>query len=334
MTQSQTLFLSVSQRSSFKKCRWAWQWRYLRGVEPKVSAPPLRFGSLIHKALEIYYPPGVKRGPHPAKTFRKVYDAELKEQMGFGFRDEDGKWEDARELGVLMLNGYVEQYGGDHEWEVIASEQEFEAQILNRHGAQIATAVGVVDGIWKHRVTREYAIVDHKAVAQIVTKHLNMDEQSGQYWTYGFSALVLNGIISDDIVLSHILFNFLRKQRPDERPKDPVTGQCLNQDGTISKQQPAPLFLRQKSYRDGADMEMMRHRTAQEAREILLVHKKKLSLLKSPSQFNCATCGVREICELHEVGQDWKAMAKSTLKPKAKSPAQLKREAVEYEHAH
>jgi hypothetical protein len=53
--------------------------------------------------MEQRYPPGTKRGPHPAETFEQLYEEELKEAVGFGFRDEDGKWEDALGIGVAML---------------------------------------------------------------------------------------------------------------------------------------------------------------------------------------------------------------------------------------
>jgi hypothetical protein len=91
--------------------------------------PALRFGSLIHAALAKYYIPGTKRGAHPAKTFEKLYAEELKEQTTMGWRDEDEKWQDAGELGVLMMENYVEFYGADDRWEVLCTEQPFETVV-------------------------------------------------------------------------------------------------------------------------------------------------------------------------------------------------------------
>lgn len=325
------IFLSVSQRRAFKKCPWSWSWGYLKRLEPKSSAPPLRFGSLIHAALEAYYIPGVKRGPHPAKTFRRLYDAELESQLAMGWRDDDGVWLDARDLGVAMLRGYVEHYDGDKEWRVLATEHPFEVPVLNRNGKHVANAIGVLDGIWQHRVTKDIAIVDHKAVAQVSTRWLTMDDQSGQYWTFGPEWLYEKGILDRDRhQLAYVLFNFLRKAKPDDRPVN-ANGERLNQDGSVSKNQPAPYFVRHKSYRDGYDREMMKQRTADEAELILATSAGRLPLIKSPGQFTCNTCAVAEICELHEVGQDYMAMAKAILRKKQYRP---QKEAEEYEKAH
>lgn len=334
-TKSPQLLLSVSQRTAFKRCRWSWSWRYMRRLEPKVSAPPLRFGSLVHLALEHYYKVGTVRGPHPAKTFLKAYDKELESALSFGFRDEDGDWESARDLGLEMLTGYYDLYHErDLEWKVLASEQNFEAPIFNSAGTQIAKAVGVLDGLWQHRKLKDFIVVDHKTAAQIQTRHLTMDDQAGQYFTFGVPWLKRQGFMPDDAELAYLLFNYLRKAMPkdDERPQN-EQGEYLNKNGSVSKNQGsvAPLFVRHHSYRSEADIESMRKRTAQEAREILLVQDHKLALLKSPSPQNCGSCAVQPICELHEVGAEWKPMARATMRPLKR---RVKQDAIEYEKSH
>lgn len=294
----------------------------------KTAAPPLRFGTLCHLALEKRYPKGTKRGPHPAITFEKAYEAELATQMKMGFRDDDGNWQEAGELGVQMMNGYVAKYGNDDEWEVLATEVRFE-QPIYYGGIIVAIAIGAIDCVWRHRVTKEIRFVDHKTAAKISTRHLLMDDQAGQYVTFGADALITQKIITPQQMPTGILFNFLRKQKPPEHSDD--QGRKLNQDGSISKQQPAELFLRHTTYRGEANSDIIRRRAAREAVEIQMAKDGKLPILKTPSQFNCPMCHVSEICELHEIGQDWKSMARALMKKK--SPRVSLEEAIEYEQA-
>jgi hypothetical protein len=324
------LYLSVSQRTSYKRCRWQWSWRYKRGLEPKTSHPALRFGSLVHKALEARYPVGTKRGPHPAKVFEREYEKELHTQLKIGFRDDDGKWQEAGELGVAMLEGYVSLYGTDPEWEVLATEHAFEEPIYHDDKI-IAIAIGVLDGVWRNRSSSEVIIVDHKAVASIGTKHLLLDDQAGQYASFGVDYLVGKGLIKPDLVPTAIMFNFLRKQMPVPDEMRDEQGRKLNKDGSVSKVQPAPLFLRHKTYRGAAERDVIRRRVSLEAREIIAAKAGNVAILKTPSQFHCGTCPVTEICELHEIGQDWKAMARSVMKKK--STRVTVEEAIEYEQS-
>jgi hypothetical protein len=337
------LYLSVSQRSAYKRCRWQWSWRYKRGLEMKTAAPALRFGTLCHLALEKRYPKGVKRGVHPAITFEQEYEKELVTQMRMGFRDDDGHWQEAGELGVAMMNGYVNRYGNDDEWRVLATEIRFEQPIYH-NGEIIATAIGAIDGVWQHRSTKEIIFVDHKTAASISTKHLLMDDQAGQYVTFGADALIEKKILLPAQMPTQIMFNFLRKQKPTPDDRLDAQGRKLNLPtkaeikqfgkdfpGSPSKVQPAPLFLRHTTFRGETNSDIIRRRVGQEAAEIIMAQAGKLSLIKSPGQFTCPMCAVSEICELHEIGQDWKAMARALMKKK--SPHVTLEEAVEYEQS-
>jgi len=286
-------------------------------------------GTLCHTAMEIYMPKGKKRGPHPAKTFAKAYDKQIAEYGRMSIKVDD-EWESARELGIAMFEHYVEHYKGDEEYEVIAPEQEFEIPILNEQGRKVATYVGVIDLVMKHRRTKEISLWDHKFVKSINTSYLAMDEQAGGYWTYGVDWLYDQGILLPSQELAGITFNFVRKAKPDDRPVNEL-GQRLNQDGSVSKNQPAPYFVRHTTWRGSYDREYMKHRTLEEVREINLARRGKLAILKTPGQFTCSMCGVRDICELHETGNDWEFAAKQLLVPKRKRE---KVEAIEYEHAH
>lgn len=326
-------YISASMRSSFKRCRFQWHFRYMRKLEPKVAATPLRFGTLIHTALEQYYTSangGLKRGPHPADTFERAYEEELESARKMGFKDEDGVWHDAAELGVDMLEHYVEFYGADDEWAVIASEIKFEAPVLDSvTGKQIGTYVGVLDNVLRHRGTGAIWMRDHKSTKQIQTAYLSRDDQASGYWTYGLDALIKYGIVTPDTPFQGIEFNFLRKGIRDRRPQN-EEGKYLNQDGSVSKVQPSPFFKRQMVYKGEVERQFTRQRVAAELKEIALVKTGKLELLKTPDKQHCNYCDVNDICDLHESGADWEEMMRLMMMPRK----EFKREAIEYEHNH
>ena len=284
-------------------------------MKPAVAAPALRFGSLIHKAMELRYPPGVRRGPHPALTFEKLYEEEMIEQSRMGFRDDDGKWEDAGEVGIAMLNNFVDNYGKDDKYKVLASEQSFQVEIMRNKKKGIRLVyVGVFDGVWQDRESGKLMLTDWKTCASISTGHLTLDEQAGSYWAFGPEWMKQEGLLKDAQLnnLKGILYTFMRKAKPDERAKD-AAGLSLNKDGSISKNQPAPYFHREFVYRGEEDARRLRARVLDEAREMELVRLGKLGVYINPSPMNCAWCGYRDMCELQESGGDWEAFRDAAM---------------------
>lgn len=328
--EAKLAYTSASMRQAFKRCRYSWHFRYMRRLEPKIAAPPLRFGTLLHTALEHYYVKGVRRGPHPARVFEKAYEQEFGEALTLGFKDDDGKWHDALSLGVDMLEHYVEHYGKDDEWRVLANEVKFEEPVHHPvTGEQIGIYVAVIDLLMEHRASGELWIWDHKGVKSIDTGYLATDDQSSGYWAYGTSWLRRNGLLKPGKELQGIKFNFLRKAKRDERPRNEL-GQYLNQDGSVSAKQPSPYFERFTSYRGEAEMERTRERVAHEILEMNMVKAGQLALLKSPDKMNCKFCDVRDICELHETGSDWEEMMRLMMVPRRP----FIRQSIEFEHEH
>jgi hypothetical protein len=297
--------LRNSERQTYINCRQKWWWAYGERWQPKVAGPALRFGTLIHQALELRYPPGTTRGPHPALSFERLYQEELAEATRMGFRDEDGKWMDAGELGVAMMTGFVEEYGDDDEWEVISSEMAFRTRI-----SEDVTMVGRLDGVWRSRRTDHLLMVDWKTTAQFWGDFLPMDEQAGVYWAFAPAYLRKHGILRKGQSMKGILYTFLRKAMPDDRPKNDL-GQSLNKDGTVSKRQPNPLFERHVTYRDRYDREQIRARVIEQAREMQLIKEGQLAVYKAPSIRNCGGCAFRNVCEMHETGADYAPLLRS-----------------------
>ena len=220
--------LRNSERVSYLRCRQKWQWGWLDGWTPKTAAPALRFGTLVHEALAAYYKPGKKRGPDPAETFVHLYDEEMKLASKYGFRDEDGTWHEARELGIDMLEHYADYYGGDGHIETIAPEQSFRQDLNTRDGKRyLVSPVGTFDAIIRNLETGKVGLFEHKTAASITTRHLPLDEQAGTYHALAGSWLQDQGILKKGEQIDFILYNFLRKAIRDTRPKNP-RGHYLN----------------------------------------------------------------------------------------------------------
>lgn len=309
---SQPVLLRTSERGTFKRCRFKWYLEFVELRKPIRDVPPLRFGTLIHMALAKYYKPGLKRGPHPAKTFEKLYLADVKEAEHFGFRvGDDQEWINAGDLGVSMLENYVDHYGSDDEWEVIVTEQPFELPIKHERPFHY---VGVVDIVMRHRPTKKLYIWDHKSAASISTRYLLLDEQGSAYWTFGVEWLYRKGFLKKNQKLAGIVFNFLRKAEPDIRPRNEL-GQYLNQDGSVSKKQPPPYFERKMVLRDDTERQRTYDRVQLEHEDIELVREGGLDVVyKNASSFTCNGCWAFDICELHEIGADWREFMEETTK--------------------
>jgi hypothetical protein len=268
----------------------------------------------------------LRRGEKPWLTFERLYEEETRERDEFGMRDEDDKWLKAGDLGDAMLRNYVDRYGKDDEWEVLVSEQTFETLIYHPHPIQPTPwfwYVGTVDGVWKSRRTKRTHIVDHKTAAAIIVQYLSLDDQATAYWTFGLDWIYANGLLKPREKPAGMLFNILRKAMPDERPVN-ERGESLNLDGSVSKRQPVPNFARVPIYRDFNERESARERILVEFDDIEAIRVQGVEFgsyetkepppkaYKNPGQFTCPGCWAFDICELHEIGQDWGEMTNMT----------------------
>lgn len=304
----------------------------------------MRFGTLIHRTLEHFYGPHnqQRRKPiHPAKTFARLYDQELEESQREwrNWRDEEDVWHTHRELGIAMMEGYVKEWKEqDKEYIVLSTEQRFQTEILVPRGEpklpelSPVLCVGTLDKVLYHLPSRRLLFGDYKTTKNDPTKTpwLALDEQAGAYWAYGPAWLALEAPESlrramlaavahlppahrkavATFKFDGILYDFLKKDLPDDRPTD-AQGYALNLDGSISKRQPGPLFHRELIYRDAGDRKNVLHRIYEDAKEIGMVRAGQLAVKKSPDRFICIGCQFRDLCELHETGAaGWKEFKK------------------------
>ncbi|HWI68129.1 MAG TPA: PD-(D/E)XK nuclease family protein [Nitrospiraceae bacterium] len=311
----------TSERSAFKKCRWMWDLSFNQGLRQRRDGPALRFGSLIHEAMAEYYVKGRKRKPKVlVPAFIKAYERDVSQAGEFVVYGEDGNieegeaWQNARDLGIEMLEMYIEHYGVDKGWEVLATEQPFQVPVYNpRTGGYMFTYTGILDLIMREIQHDRIWIWDHKTTGSINVRALGLNEQFGSYWTFGTEWIKEQGLLSnrqfDD--LSGLMVNYIRRARRDDRPHNAL-GQALNKDGSVSKRQQADVFHREPTFRTLEDRERVKRRAMNDFREMEMVRAGNLAADKSPSIFNCPSCPWLDACELHETGSDWKRFIDAT----------------------
>lgn len=309
------ILLRNSERKSYKRCRWRWDLNYNKGIQKRHKGTPLRFGSLVHDALEQWYQPGKVRGRHPAETFLELYNEQLASMPRVGSWSEEGDWDEVGSLGEEMLTHYVE-YHGQEEWmEVIAPEQPFQIDIYDPYTDDyVVTAVGTFDGIIRDLRTNKVGLLEHKTYKSIKTDFLAIDEQASTYWALAGPWMREQGILGPDEEIDFMLYNILRKAKPDPRPQNHKR-QYLNKDGTVSKRQPSPFFSRYYVYRDTSDRNIFIQRLIDEAREIQMAKRGELAIFKNPTHMCPYDCDFFDICEIHDIGGDWKELAELTCEP-------------------
>lgn len=314
------VFVRTSERKSFANCRQQWEWSYINGWEAKRQKPALVFGSLVHAALAVYYPPGRKRGPMPWLTFERLYD-EMVEEGGYEFdvKDDEEKV-DARELGIEMLRGYVQRWGPEPHLKVISPELDFQVDVFGDAGEYLFTYAGSFDLAYEDVDLGQLGLIETKTAASIHTRFLSMDEQASSYWVFAPLVLQAMGRIPKGRDINFILYNFLRKGMPDTRPrledgsflnnptkeqllaafedrgvgvKKSLTVEVLKEHlrtlgvdpallGSPSKSQPKPLFERKRVYRDVTDRERLVERFRAQAKEMAMARAGELEIYKNP----------------------------------------------------
>jgi hypothetical protein len=221
--------LRTSERKTFKRCPQRWEWAYVRGFKPLRDATPLWFGQAVHVALADWYLKGNARGPHPAETFDKALEGNRILRIRPDSETDEQEFIDARALGIEMLNNYVETYGRDDEWDVIATEQEFHVALSNLDGTRRRWLQykGTIDGIYRSNADGRIRLMEHKTAASINLNFLPLDDQAGSYWAFSDHILRSLGMLDTGGHVQGINYNFLRKAQKDTRPRN-ISGHYCN----------------------------------------------------------------------------------------------------------
>lgn len=310
--------LRTSERRAFRRCPQRWWWGYRDGLDPiDYRANALWFGTGIHLALaERYKYTGLRRGRNVLKVWRDYVGDEMAyvaTRPPTSHIDDKPKWEEAGALGEAMLGAYLDKYGRDERWYWIATEQTF-TKVIKAKGITIKYH-GTWDGAARDEESEhgDTWLFEHKSAKAIMTNHLALDDQGGSYWMVANEMLYALGLISATESLEGIMYNFLRKSTPDPRPRN-AEGSYLNQNGSVSKKQPAQAFVREPVYRTGAEQLMQKRRIIAESRAMMKFRTGELDLYKNSTTDCSWDCGFYAMCELHENGDDWEEFADVMMK--------------------
>ena len=179
MSAAALQLMTASRARTARSCRRRHQLQYLLGYRPAESAHSLRFGQLIHDALEAWWL-AAKAGL-PKDAWHQAAMAALAER-------------EADELDLahaqVMMMGYHLRWA-DEPYEVLAVEVEFNAPLRNPvSGASSRTwrLAGKIDVVARDLRTGEVVIIEHKTSGEDISptadywKRLRMDGQVSTYF--------------------------------------------------------------------------------------------------------------------------------------------------------
>lgn len=305
--------IRTSERVTWKRCQQRWWWSYREGLKPKGTvSDALAFGEWVHVAFAAWYcGPGKARGPEPVETFKLIADDALRMIKTKDATEEKvAEYTTLADLGVVLLEEYIQRYGRDEQMLMIQPEKTFRLDIPfpDWYGETtrkvLARYVGTVDGVYRDAATGLLWLIEHKTAKTIRIDHLPLDEQAGSYWAIIVRSLLAEGLIKPNEKLKGIMYNFVRKGLPDARPVD-AQGYSLNKDGSRSKVQPAALFKRHPVTRTRAERASQLLRIQTDAAQMELARTGEIPLSKTP-HWSCARlCEFSEMCKLHEASGNW-----------------------------
>jgi hypothetical protein len=308
--------ITTTERNTVKTCPQKWWWRFREGLVPNGEvADALWFGTGVHIALAEWYLNGYKRGPHPADTFEAWAGDEMREiRAQLTERDaewyDEPKYMDAVELGIAMLENYVNTYGKDPGWQIIAIEQPFNVKVTS-HGKAIAWFFSTFDGVMRSKDDGRIYLIEHKTASQIDLAYLELDDQAGGYWAVATAVLRGMKVLKPNEEIAGIVYNFLRKAKPDPRPRN-ADGAYLNLNGEVSKKQSSPPFVRHTVERNQGELRSQMQRLADEVTWMNAMRDGTMPVLKFTGRHCARFCDYFNMCKLHENGGDaWLELADS-----------------------
>jgi len=212
-----------------------------------------------------------------------------------------------------MLEAYVDKYGKDPDWEVIYIETPFRVRVTRR-GKPIGRFWSTFDGVYRDRRDGSVWLMEHKTASSIDLAYLELDDQGGSYFAVATDILRARGVLGPDEHIAGIMYNFLRKSLPDDRPVNEL-GESLNKDGSVSKKQPAIAFVRTPVERAPSEVRTQMARMADEIAVMNAMREGVIPVIKTPTKMCPRMCEFWDLCGLHERGSTRavEAMKRSTF---------------------
>lgn len=308
-----------SERMDYKRCpkRWYWKWRL--GLVLRVHKfGAVDLGTWMHIALSNWYGPNRQRNGELAELFVNAADAAITKAVDNGSPDyEIAKAEEMLTLGEAMASAYQLHYGLDSDIQILATEIPLEYTFSHPDTGLIVAAHKIKpDGVLMD-ARGDVWLFEHKTAKSIETEHLVIDDQARPYGAMAERSLIKARLLKRGQRFRGILYNFLRKALPDERPRN-SDGKYLNKDRSVSKRQPPPYFVRKHITMTREAKRITLSRVADEALEItaktLMLRTKEIHPDRIPKtqHKSCPkTCVFFNMCVAEENGADIRDMMRT-----------------------
>jgi hypothetical protein len=212
-SRKSTHVVSYSELDSIRQCRLKAHLAYKERWQPETISPALSRGKLFHSVLEAHYSAlattlgssGVDQTVGPWDVLDAAEDCEETDTV---------KW---------IYKGYLDLYGEDKQWEVLAVEERVEEWLMLPNGRRSTFKLkGVVDLLVRdHSAGGGLWVVDHKTCRELPKQRaLDFDDQMGIYTLllrragYDIRGVIYNACRS---------YKLKRPMSPDERFKRHLT---------------------------------------------------------------------------------------------------------------
>lgn len=258
-------------------CRLAWFWQYKMGYKSLRNNINLDLGTGIHAGLEHYYGEGI----NPVDTFTEWVDNRIKE-IDPQWQDDINELQEAKKLGIGMLQGYLEEYEGKERFEVLATEKTLTRRLPIPGTNRFARCNVVVrlDGLVRDLYDGKIYSLEHKTFKSFNHNHLDRDHQmTAQVWC----GQGLADELGIDEEVAGVIYNGLRKQLPSPKVR-------------------SKLFERHKIYRTKQSVEVFLHRAYWQYKEL---SKPSVAIYPQPNAIKCSGCNFREVCTEYINGGDY-----------------------------
>jgi len=277
MRNSDFVGVSPSQLEA-STCRLAWYLGYRLGYRAARVTISLDLGTGVHAALEAHYADGAD----PVEAFTQ-WCKDRRKELRPEWIDDLNAMAEVEGLGVVMLEGYVEQWGSrDKSIEVLATEHTLTKKIPipETEDDSDYTITARLDGIVRDSSTGKLFSLEHKTFARYNPSYFDLDHQfTTQVW---LGRDLVESLGLDEPIIG-VLYNGLRKKAPGPRVKD-------------------PLFVREKIYRNDWQIAVMLFRAYWTCHEL---SSDDVKIFQSPNPIRCGSCEFKEVCVEWSRGGDY-----------------------------
>jgi hypothetical protein len=195
------LTVSWSELKTFQRCPKQHQYKYIERLVPKVKQRPLYLGNWVHAALQTHYDEGNWRRGHElyVKDWNSLFE---EERLALRTRGKSVS-KPFPEIVEGIMKSYLFYYKEDN-WEVVATEQEFEVDTPLKIDGKRVRIHGIIDLIIKDENGQMW-VIDHKTAGNIpdATAFHAMDPQlmiypwaAKQAWGYDVQGIFYNYVKS------------------------------------------------------------------------------------------------------------------------------------------